>query len=280
MKTVGIIGFGNFGQFAASHLKEHLDVSVSDAHDVSIAAKKIGVKAVSLEQAASCDIVILAVPVQQMETILSQIKPHVKPDAIVIDVASVKQRPAALMEAILPKSVQLIGTHPLFGPQSGKDGLKGLQIALCPIRADANTVVKTRAFLSELGLEVIDMTPSKHDQWMARTQAVAHLVGRAAKEMDLPAAPFKLATYDALLALRNLVKDDSDALFETIQNENPDAASQREKLERKMLEIESRLADSKAKKEETRAVQSKESNPAKTQKIKPPLSKPVKKKQA
>ncbi len=248
MKTIGIIGFGNFGQFTAGHLNGQFDVTVSDAQDVKAAAKKIGVKAGSLTQTASCDVVILAVPVQQMQSVLTDIKAHIKPNAIILDVASVKERPAALMQAAMPKTVQLIGTHPLFGPQSGKDGLKGLDIIVCPVRAEKKTVKKMTALLTVLGLHVIEMTPNEHDQWMARTQAVAHLMGRAAKELDLPKAPFKLATYDALVRLRDLVKDDSDALFETIQNENPNAAAEREKLERKMLEIESRLADAKAQK--------------------------------
>lgn len=90
------------------------------------------------------------------------------------------------------------------------------------------------------------MTPNEHDEWMARTQAVAHYVGRAAKELDLPQAPFRLATYDALLALRDLVKDDSDALFDTIQNENPHAAGERKKFESKLAEIGKRLESRKA----------------------------------
>ena len=240
MYKLGIIGYGNFGRFAATHLKGHFDVVAYDT-DPKTGAKHEDIRRVDLKMAATQPFVLLCVPVQSLENVLQQTAQHVKSGALVVDVASVKQKPAALMEKILPKTVQLIGTHPLFGPQSGKDGLKGLPIVLCPIRADAKTLDKTREFLQALGLDVIEMTPTEHDQWMAKTQAVAHFVGRAAKEMDLPDAPFNLATYDALLKLRDLVKDDSDALFDTIENENPFAAKEREALRGKLDEIESRL---------------------------------------
>ncbi len=240
MKRLGLIGVGNFGLFAAGHLKSHFEIVAFDPH-AKPATPSDGIRFVDLKTAASQPFVLLAVPVQDMENVLEQIAPHVRPNALVVDVCSVKEKPAALMEKILPKTVQIIGTHPLFGPQSGKDGLLGLGIILCPVRAEKATVVKLKKFLAELGLHVIEMTPAQHDEWMARTQAIAHLVGRAAKEMELPQAPFRLATYDALLALRDLVKDDSDALFDTIQNENPHAASQREKLRKKMDEIETHL---------------------------------------
>lgn len=243
MKSLGIIGFGNFGKFAALHLKAHFDVSVFDAGNIQSEAKKIGVKPASLEKAAGGDVVLLSVPVQNLEDALLKIRPSLKKDAIVLDVCSVKEKPAQLMDQHLPAGVQAIGTHPLFGPQSGKDGLTGLQIVICPIRADAKTVEKTRAFLKRLGLDVLDMTPAEHDEWMAKTQALAHYVGRAAKELDLPKAPFRLATYDAFLHLRDFVKDDSDALFGTIQDENPHAANERKRLRGKLDEIEKRLAE-------------------------------------
>ncbi len=247
MKTIAIIGFGNFGQFAARHLKAHFDVVAFDEHDFGPQAEKAGVKAASLKEAAGCDVVLVCVPVQNLESLLRKIKLHLKNGAIVVDVCSVKQKPAELMENILPDDVELIGTHPLFGPQSGKNGINGLQIVLCPVRAEKKTTQETKEFLEHrLGLQVIEMTPSEHDEWMARTQALAHFVGRAAKEMDLPQAPFHLATYDALLALRDLVRDDSDALFETIQNENPAAATERRRLREKLDEIEKRLSRNKA----------------------------------
>ncbi len=246
MKTLGIIGFGNFGRFAARHLKGHFDVLAFDQSDIGLEATEIGVKSASLKHAAGCDVVLLCVPVQNMEAVLTQIKTHLKSGAVVLDVCSVKQKPAALMQELLPKTASIIGTHPLFGPQSGQGGIQGLEIVLCPVRAEKRTVEKTRSFLRDsLGLRVLDMTPAEHDGWMARTQALAHFVGRAAKEMDLSEAPFHLATYDALLKLRDLVKDDSDALFETIQNENPDAAKQRRRLVEKMNEIEKRVSQPK-----------------------------------
>ena len=100
---------------------------------------------------------------------------------------------------------------------------------------------KLETFLKTKGLNVLHMTPKAHDEWMARTQAVAHLIGRAAKEMNLEKAPFRLATYDALLTLRDLVNDDSDALFQTIQLENPFAKMERKRFFDQMEKVEKAL---------------------------------------
>lgn len=92
---------------------------------------------VTLEQAASCDVVVLAVPVGALEEVVGQIAPHLHPGALVLDVGSVKMLPAEIMERQLPEHVAIVGTHPLFGPQSVVAGLAGLRSLFVPSVATA-----------------------------------------------------------------------------------------------------------------------------------------------
>ena len=85
---------------------------------------------------------MIAVPVQQMEKVLRSIAKLVKPGALVIDVGSVKLKPAKLMKEILPAGVDIVGTHPLFGPQSGKKGIKNLNVVVCDVRGKRAACVR------------------------------------------------------------------------------------------------------------------------------------------
>ena len=243
--TLGLIGFGAFGRMIAAHLRGHFDIVASDRENIAAAARATGVRAANITETAHAPIVVLAVPAQHLETVLADIRPHVQPGAIVLDVCSVKLKPLALMEGLLPTHASIIGTHPLFGPQSGKDGIAGLPIALCPLRAAPEQVACVRGFLAEkLKLRVIDTTPDAHDREMARVQALTHLLSRALTELDLPETELATIAYQRLLAMRANLCHDSEDLFRTIQRENPYAEAARRALRDKLDEIETRIQSS------------------------------------
>lgn len=226
---VGIIGFGNFGKFMAEQLGPYFEITVYD--------RKI--EGFSIEKAASRGIVIIAVPVQSLESVLKGIRPFLKKGALVVDVSSVKVKPVELMEKYLPENVEIIGTHPLFGPQSGKHGIKGLTIVVCGVRT--KRLKQAEDFLKEIGLNVEEMTPEQHDREMAKKQAIAHFLGKALKEIGLEDDRRNISTYRSLLALRDTVKDDTPELFETIEEWNPYAKAEREELLRTLKKIHGRL---------------------------------------
>jgi len=229
-KEIGIIGFGSFGQFITPFLSPFFEISTFNRSDRSEDADRLGVKYCSLEEVASKKIVILCVPVQFLESMLIQIKDMVTPEALIIDVSSVKVKPVQLMEDILPSSIQIVATHPLFGPQSGKNGIKGLNFVLCPTKDSKLTSSIRRFLINELHLNVLERSPELHDRQMAYVQALTHFVGRAINEMDIPDVEQKTDAYQYLLNIkRNLGRDSMD-LFLTIENENPFAKEVRESL--------------------------------------------------
>lgn len=236
--SLGLLGFGSFGRFAAAHLKKHFDVVVHDARDMAVQAVEVGVPAVPLATAAGAPIVIVAVPVQNQEDLLTAMRPHVRPDALVLDVSSVKLKPIEMMQRLLPASARIVGTHPLFGPQSGKDGIAGLPIALCPVRSDDATFSCVRDFLgTTLGLKVIQTTPDQHDKQMAYVQALTHFVSRAVGGMDLPKTEMATRAYRRLLEMKADLEQDSMELFLTIERMNPYAPTVREEVMRRMEEL-------------------------------------------
>ena len=240
-RTLSFIGFGAFARFAAPHLAPHFDVR---AHDARGAGPRDGVPGVSLAEAARADVVVLAVPAQNLASVLEHAAPHTRPGALVIDVCSVKMRPLELMTRHLPAGVRIVGTHPLFGPQSGKDGIAGLPIALCRARADEATVECVRSFLAgTLGLRVIETTPQEHDRQMAYVQGLTHFVSRAIAGMDLPATPMSTRAYARLLDMKRDLQDDSIDLFLTIERGNPFAAQARSELLERLAELERKIVE-------------------------------------
>ncbi|MBL8876251.1 MAG: prephenate dehydrogenase [Phycisphaerae bacterium] len=243
MKHLCITGFGAFGRFLVSHLHSHFTLSTCDVTDRAGEAKALGIQSVSLTDAAQADIIVLAVPVQRLRELLTELAPHLaKRQALVVDVASVKAKPIALMRDLLPRQTEIIGTHPLFGPQSGRNGIAGLPIAFCPVRASEERIACVRNFLSAtLQLRVLDVTPEEHDRQMAYVQGLTHLVSRAAAALDLPRTELATVAYKRFAEMSESLAGDSWELFKTIENENPFATEVRKQFQQNLIDLEAKL---------------------------------------
>jgi prephenate dehydrogenase len=241
MTTLGIVGFGNFGRFMCTHLRSRFNIRVHDRLDVADEAAQLGVKSAPLPEVAASEILVLAVPVQNLEEVLRDLRGVPRLPEVVMDVGSVKVKPLDLMARYLPKRVEIIGTHPMFGPQSGRHGIAGLKVVLCPLRT--RRLARVRDFLArEMRLEVLEMSPEKHDSEMAYIQGLTHWMARALREIKLPDLGLATPAYHHLLKIEENLREDSSALFRTIQAENPFAAKARAELMAKLREIEDEIA--------------------------------------
>ena len=92
----------------------------------------VGTPQTSQEVAALADVVILSVPIPKVTEVAREVAPYLKPDAALMDLTSVKQRPMAAMMAAFPGEV--VGTHPLFGP--GEATIEGRTMVLCQGRGE------------------------------------------------------------------------------------------------------------------------------------------------
>ena len=234
-ETVGIIGFGAFGRLIAVYLRPYFPLI---AYDPAVEALGFdpasGVVQADLATAAACDIVILATPVDRLAAALAQICDHLKPGALVLDVCSVKVMPARLMRELLPDTVEAIGTHPLFGPQSGRDGIAGLKMALCPIRAPTGSKPRVRrvaAFVRKaLRLKVFLTTPEAHDREAAMVQGLTHLIAKVLVQMEPLPTRMTTASFDRLMQAVDMVRYDAAEVFLAIERLNPYSADVRHRF--------------------------------------------------
>ena len=224
----------------AQHLAPFFEVTVFDRADCAREAQKIGVRWGDFESVAGKEIVIFAVPLKAFEAVLTRAVPFLRSDAVCFDVCSVKMEPLRLMRELLPETVEIIGTHPLFGPQSGREGIEGMRVALCPLRTARTQAI--RRFLTEtLKLRVFEKSPEEHDREMAHVQALTHFVARALDELHVVDSELATVSYEELMRAARLVSEDSWELVQTIQQGNPFADTKRKAFIEKLIELEARV---------------------------------------
>ncbi len=215
---MGIIGFGAFGQLMAEHLRAYFPILAYDIAPNPSRADALGATIVSLEVAAACPVVILAVPVSEMRGVALRLAPHLRPGALVLDVGSVKVGPAAIMRETLPDDVEIVATHPLFGPMSAREGLRGARIAICPLRGRRFRVA---AFCRRLGLDVIMTTPEEHDRDAAEVQGLTHLVASLLTRMDLHPKRMTTRSFELMMSAVDMVRNDAPEVRHAILASNP-----------------------------------------------------------
>ncbi len=243
--TLSVIGVGAFGELMIKHLAPHFDVHIFDpARDLAALGQTYGVRPATLENAAKCEIVLLAVPVREIEGVARKIAPFLTQGQLVMDVASVKCLPKKIFLETLPPEIDLVGLHPLFGPQSGKNGIKGLNVAVVNVRGDRADGVA--AFLRDkLELSVFCCTAEQHDEQAAYVMGLTHMIARVFKEMDVPEIYQTTRTYELLSEMVNLIKNDSEELFRAIQTDNPFVAETKRRFFDSVRKIEKHLEEQK-----------------------------------
>lgn len=226
--TVGVFGLGRFGSFWANLLSERFSVQAYD-RDPDIKPPH-GVRRVSLEELGSSPIIFLCVTIRSLPEVLQVLKPYLNSKTIVADTCSVKVLPKTWLLEHLPQNTPILATHPMFGPESAKDGLEGLAIMMDPIRIDEGQAQFWEDVFSGLGLTVVRMTCEEHDREAAYSQALTHFVGRSLYRIGLHETPIATRWYKKLYGVAKQCVRDSHLLFEDMQILNPYAAEMRKRV--------------------------------------------------
>jgi len=238
---IGIIGYGRFGQLAARHLSKDYQVIVCGRKTIDNSRLPVNVFAGSLEEVCDQRIVIPCVPISSFQATLKNISSLIRSDALVVDVCSVKTYPVQWMEVELPGSVAILGTHPMFGPDSASDGIEGMKIAVCRVRMNDSLFIKIVDYLRSTGLTVIETTPEEHDQQIAVSLALTHLIGRSLSAIEAGQLTIDTEGYKRLLHILDVVEHDTWQLFVDMHKYNPYAKDVRLAFMRAVAEIESEL---------------------------------------
>ncbi len=239
--TIAIIGYGDFSKLMIRYLNPYADIMVA-SRQKALKKHRLNFQHVSLKTVLSQQIIIPSMPAQFLEEFFVKNRQLLNPKALVIDVCSVKVKPVEVLQKALPKTVQILATHPLFGPASTQNGLAGQKIMMYPVRLPKAKYQRIKYFVSErLKLEVIETTPEEHDQMMAYAQGLSHYIGRVMQLMEIPEGKLSTKAYNDLLDMKNIQGQDSMELFASIMFQNPYALEINKKFKSTLKELDHQL---------------------------------------
>jgi arogenate dehydrogenase (NADP+) len=239
--SIGIVGFGSFGQFLAQRMVKAghrvLATSRSPYDDV---AKRIGAeyyRSVDDFCEEHPEVVILCTSILSTESVVSSLPLlRLKRNTLFVDVLSVKVFPKQLLLEKLPPEVDILCTHPMFGPTSGAGSWSGLNFMYEKVRirdepGRQQRVDKFLDFFSSEGCKMVEMSCEEHDQAAASTQFITHTVGRMLGTMNLKGTKIDTKGFEALLNLVNNTANDSFELYYGLFLYNQNATEELERLE-------------------------------------------------
>ncbi len=119
--------------------------------------------------AATCDVVIVSVPIHETIKVIEEIAPIMNKTQLLCDFTSIKSAP---VEAMLKSEAQVIGLHPMFGPSVSS--IKGQTIVASPVRCKESDVKWLFDIFRNEGASVCVMTPEEHDRVMGIVQGLVH----------------------------------------------------------------------------------------------------------
>ena len=226
----GIVGLGLIGGSLARSIKFHSDHTVfgADIYETALLQAKL-VNAIdgelTEENIGSCDVVLVALyPQVSVDWIIAHLDAF-RPGALVMDCCGVKRFVCdRLFPAFQGKQATFFGGHPMAGRErSGftyaqDDLFENASMILCPAPGtDVETVRRAKEIFLGIGFgRVRFSTPPEHDEMIAFTSQLAHVVSSAYVKTSL--APkhrgFSAGSFQDMTRVARLNEDMWTELFQ------------------------------------------------------------------
>ncbi len=186
MRITILGGAGGMGEWFARFFKENnCDVRIVDISDKTEAvAKQLDVQFSTInvlkaevgalkEEFADTDIVLVSMPIDVTGRVIERVGPELHEMSLLMDVTSVKKAPVEMMEKCTSVGVEILGTHPLFGPSA--KSLQGLPVIFVPIRKGP-LYESVYGIFERNGAKIEFLTAAEHDEIMAVIQGLPHFI--------------------------------------------------------------------------------------------------------
>jgi prephenate dehydrogenase len=192
-RRVAVIGVGLIGGSFALALKRarlagHVVGAGRSRANLKRAMKRRAIDSMARsagEAAKDADLILVATSVSHFEKIFKEIKPALKPSAIVTDAGSTKRDVVAAARKGLGKKIsQFIPAHPIAGAEKSGviaargDLFRNKRVVVTPLVVNAQVRVLERIW-QRLGAKVSRMTPAQHDAVFAAVSHLPHLLAYA-----------------------------------------------------------------------------------------------------
>jgi prephenate dehydrogenase len=176
LKIAVIGGTRGLGKWIASFLSRKGFNVVITGRNITTGesvSKKLGVDYTrdNIKAASTADVVIIAIPIDITPKIIKEIGPVMKEGSLLLDVTSVKMEPSKVMHDYAAPGVEVLPTHPMFGPRIRS--LDGQVVVLTPVKTGI-WYERVSKFLESENTRTIVTTPEIHDRMMSIVQGLTH----------------------------------------------------------------------------------------------------------
>jgi len=190
-RTAAVVGLGLIGGSLALRLRAcGVGVVGIDTDQGTLAVARArgaaDVVASELAAAADADLVIVAVPLEQIVPVARATARYLRDGAVLTDVGSVKAPIVAALGRGLPAGVQFVGGHPMAGSErrgiaaADPTLLDGRPFVLTPAAGTAPAAVEAlRGVIARLGMRPVLLDPVQHDELVAQVSHLPYLVSLA-----------------------------------------------------------------------------------------------------
>ncbi|KAL8497808.1 hypothetical protein ACS0TY_021227 [Phlomoides rotata] len=238
---IAVVGFGNFGQFLAkAFIRQGHVVLAHSRTNYHSAAQSLGAFFFSdphdlCEQHP--DVIILCTSIISTESVLRSLPlQRLKRNTLFVDVLSVKEFPRNIFLQVLPQHFDILCTHPMFGPESGKHSWQNLSFVFDKVRIgdEESRVNRVDTFLDifdKEGCRMVEMSCAEHDKYAAGSQFITHTMGRVLEKLQLESTPINTRGYETLLNLVENTSSDSFDLYYGLFMYNKNAMEELERLD-------------------------------------------------
>ncbi|XVF04695.1 hypothetical protein REPUB_Repub05bG0107100 [Reevesia pubescens] len=216
---IGIVGFGSFGQFLAKTIiKQGHTVRATSRTDYCQLCDQLGIsffRDVLAILEADNDVILICTSILSLSEVLNSMPLHcLKRQTLFVDVLSVKEHPRNVLLQVLPEKMDVLCTHPMFGPESGKNGWKDLVFMYDKVRVrDEATCSNFLHIFESEGCRMMEMSCEEHDKLAARSQFLSHAIGRILSEMGIESTSINTKSFETLVKLKENTTNDSFDLF-------------------------------------------------------------------
>lgn len=186
---VGLIG-GSVGQAVRSRALAERVVGVGRDSGRLEEARRLGAIDAGTTDLArgvgEAEVVVIGTPVSRIARDVREAAGHAPTDALITDAGSTKQRIVAEVEADPRALGMFVGAHPIAGSERNgaaharADLFQGRACVLTPTeKTPADRLERARAFWEAVGCRVNLMDPAEHDQALAWTSHLPHIIAAA-----------------------------------------------------------------------------------------------------
>ena len=226
MKVAVIGGAGRMGGWFVDYFSSKgfatiiSDPGLEDAHSMA-SAVGVEIAETNIRAVENVDLAIISVPIDKMAEVVHEVAPHMKKEAVLAEVSSIKEKTIEALRKASSFGVRPLSIHPMFGSSAGS--LKGKTIVVVPVIDGDIEASLTKRFFREANVVVSEK--SEHDNAMAVVLSLTYFMNLAFAQvfssMDIKLLKTLAGTsFTVQLAIAESIASEEPSLVSSLLREN------------------------------------------------------------